>query len=78
MGLLRNIALSESFEYVVIVYESFMAMISYDYFLVNNSNVTLVELAKEFFVFFDSYVGIGLYDDIFGLMRRYYLTFVII
>lgn len=68
MGLLCNIVLLELFEYAVIVYELFMVMILYDYFLVNNLNVMLVELVKEFFVFFDLYVGIGLYDDIFGLM----------
>lgn len=78
MGLLCNIVLLELFEYAVIVYELFMVMILYDYFLVNNLNVMLVELVKEFFVFFDLYVGIGLYDDIFGLMWCYYLMFVII
>ena len=45
--------------------------------LANNPNVTLAELAKEPFVFFDPHVGTGLYDDILGLMRRYHLTPVI-
>ncbi|EAY5146613.1 LysR family transcriptional regulator, partial [Salmonella enterica] len=36
--------------------------------------VSLTELAKEPFVFFDPHVGTGLYDDILGLMRRYNLS----
>ena len=54
-----------------------MAMIPHDHPLANKPNVTLAELAKEPFVFFDPHVGTGLYDDILGLMRRYHLTPVI-
>ena len=77
MGLLRNTALPESLEHAVIVHEPLMAMIPHDHPLANNPNVTLAELAKEPFVFFDPHVGTGLYDDILGLMRRYHLTPVI-
>lgn len=76
-GLLRNTALPESLEHAVIVHEPLMAMIPHDHPLANNPNVTLAELAKEPFVFFDPHVGTGLYDDILGLMRRYHLTPVI-
>ncbi|ENU3976095.1 LysR substrate-binding domain-containing protein [Escherichia coli] len=64
-------------EHAVIVHEPLMAMIPHDHPLANNPNVTLAELAKEPFVFFDPHVGTGLYDDILGLMRRYHLTPVI-
>ncbi|HDH2937272.1 TPA: LysR family substrate-binding domain-containing protein, partial [Escherichia coli] len=77
MGLLRNTALPETLEHAVIVHEPLMAMIPHDHPLANNPNVTLAELAKEPFVFFDPHVGTGLYDDILGLMRRYHLTPVI-
>ncbi len=40
-------------------------------------SVSLLELAREPFVFFDPHVGTGLYDDILGLMRRYGTTPVI-
>ncbi|HEA0005750.1 TPA: LysR family transcriptional regulator, partial [Escherichia coli] len=77
MGLLRNTALPETLEHAVIVHEPLMAMIPHDHPLANNPSVTLAELAKEPFVFFDPHVGTGLYDDILGLMRRYHLTPVI-
>ncbi len=77
MGLLRNTALPETLEHAVIVHEPLMAMIPHDHPLANNPSVTLAELAKEPFVFFDPHVGTGLYDDILGLMRRYNLTPVI-
>ena len=64
MGLLRNTALPESLEHAVIVHEPLMAMIPHDHPLANNPNVTLADLAKEPFVFFDPHVGTGLYDDI--------------
>ena len=77
MGLLRNTVLPETLDHAVIVHEPLMAMIPHDHPLANKSNVTLAELAKEPFVFFDPHVGTGLYDDILGLMRRYNLTPVI-
>ena len=64
MGLLRNTALPETLEHAVIVHEPLMAMIPHDHPLANNPSVTLAELAKEPFVFFDPHVGTGLYDDI--------------
>lgn len=51
-----------------------MAMIPREHRLAQKPVVSLTELAKEPFVFFDPHVGTGLYDDILGLMRRYNLT----
>jgi DNA-binding transcriptional LysR family regulator len=48
-----------------------------DHPLARQPSVSLAELAREPFVFFDPHVGTGLYDDILGLMRRYGHTPVI-
>jgi DNA-binding transcriptional LysR family regulator len=67
LGLMRNTQLPDTLAWEVILREPLMAQPS----------VTLAELAKEPFVFFDPHVGTGLYDDILGLMRRYGLSPVI-
>ncbi|WET38816.1 LysR family transcriptional regulator [Citrobacter enshiensis] len=77
MGLLRNTLLPDTLNREVILHEPLMAMIPREHRLAQKPVVTLVELAKEPFVFFDPHVGTGLYDDILGLMRRYNLTPVI-
>src|SRR5690606_7440676 len=61
----------------MILREPLLAMIPRDHPLAAQPVVTLAELAKEPFVFFDPQVGTGLYDDILGLMRRYDLAPVI-
>ncbi|MDA8480664.1 LysR family transcriptional regulator [Citrobacter sp. Awk 4] len=77
MGLLRNTLLPDTLNREVILHEPLMAMIPREHRLAQKPVVTLVEMAKEPFVFFDPHVGTGLYDDILGLMRRYNLTPVI-
>ncbi|WP_448885574.1 LysR family transcriptional regulator [Citrobacter telavivensis] len=77
MGLMRNTPLPESLHHAVILHEPLMAMIPRVYPLAQKPVVTLAELAKEPFVFFDPHVGTGLYDDILGMMRRYQLSPVI-
>jgi DNA-binding transcriptional LysR family regulator len=77
LGLMRNTQLPETLEWQVILREPLMAMIPRDHPLAGQPSVTLAELAKEPFVFFDPQVGTGLYDDILGLMRRYDLAPVI-
>lgn len=74
LGLLRNTPLPETLHHEVIVHEPLMALIPRKHVLAQKTVVTLAELAKEPFVFFDPHVGTGLYDDILGLMRRYHLT----
>ena len=74
MGLLRNTSLPDTLEWEVILHEPLLAMIPREHPLAQKPVVTLAELAKEPFVFFDPHVGTGLYDDILGLMRRYHLT----
>ncbi|HCD7551534.1 TPA: LysR family transcriptional regulator [Citrobacter farmeri] len=77
LGLMRNTQLPESLHHEVILHEPLMAMIPRVYPLAQKPVVTLAELAKEPFVFFDPHVGTGLYDDILGMMRRYQLSPVI-
>ncbi|WP_039058317.1 LysR family transcriptional regulator [Enterobacter sp. Bisph1] len=74
LGLMRNTLLPETLGWEVILREPLLAMIHKDHPLAARPAVSLVELAREPFVFFDPHVGTGLYDDILGLMRRYQLT----
>ena len=71
LGLMRNTQLPDTLAWQVILREPLLAMIPRDHHLASKPSVTLAELAKEPFVFFDPHVGTGLYDDILGLMRRY-------
>lgn len=77
LGLMRNTQLPETLAWQVVLREPLLAMVPRDHPLAAQTCVTLGELAKEPFVFFDPHVGTGLYDDILGLMRRYGLTPVI-
>ncbi|WP_288820257.1 LysR family transcriptional regulator [uncultured Leclercia sp.] len=74
LGLMRNTQLPESLAWQPILQEPLMAMIPKDHPLAAKPTVTLAELAREPFVFFDPHVGTGLYDDILGIMRRYGLA----
>ncbi|MGK9175537.1 LysR family transcriptional regulator [Yokenella regensburgei] len=74
LGLMRNTQLPETLAWEVILREPLLAMIHRDHPLAMRPGVSLVELAREPFVFFDPHVGTGLYDDILGLLRRYQLT----
>lgn len=77
LGLMRNTLLPDTLAWQVILQEPLLAMIHRDHPLATRSAVSLHELAREPFVFFDPHVGTGLYDDILGLLRRYDLTPVI-
>ena len=68
---MRNTLLPDTLDWQVILREPLLAMIHRDHPLADKPEVSLVELGKEPFVFFDPHVGTGLYDDILGLMRRY-------
>lgn len=74
LGLMRNTLLPDTLAWEVILREPLLAMIHRDHPLAAKPGVSLVELAREPFVFFDPHVGTGLYDDILGLLRRYNLT----
>ena len=66
LGLMRNTQLPDTLCWERVLREPLLAKV-----------VSLLELAREPFVFFDPHVGTGLYDDILGLMRRYGTTPVI-
>lgn len=74
LGLMRNTLLPDTLAWQVILREPLLAMIHRDHPLAAKAGVSLAELAREPFVFFDPHVGTGLYDDILGLLRRYKLT----
>lgn len=74
LGLMRNTQLPETLGWDVVLREPLLAMIPGDHPLAAREAVSLAELAREPFVFFDPLVGTGLYDDILGLMRRYQLS----
>ncbi len=74
LGLMRNTLLPETLAWEVILREPLLAMIHRDHPLAAKPGVSLVELAREPFVFFDPHVGTGLYDEILGMLRRYNLT----
>lgn len=77
LGLMRNTQLPDTLAWERVLREPLLAMVPRDHPLANQPSVSLRELAREPFVFFDPHVGTGLYDDILGLMRRYGLTPVI-
>lgn len=74
LGLMRNTQLPETLVWERVLREPLLAMVPRDHPLASKPRVSLRELAREPFVFFDPHVGTGLYDDILGLMRRYDLT----
>jgi DNA-binding transcriptional LysR family regulator len=74
LGLMRNTPLPDTLAWEVILREPLLAMIHRNHPLAAQPGVSLEELAREPFVFFDPHVGTGLYDDILGLLRRYNLT----
>ena len=74
LGLMRNTQLPETLVWERVLREPLLAMVPRDHPLASQPGVSLRELAREPFVFFDPHVGTGLYDDLLGLMRRYDLT----
>lgn len=74
LGLMRNTHLPETLVWERVLREPLLAMVPRDHPLASQPRVSLRELAREPFVFFDPHVGTGLYDDILGLLRRYDLT----
>lgn len=77
LGLMRNTQLPDTLVWERVLREPLLAMVPRDHPLASQPRVSLRELAREPFVFFDPHVGTGLYDDILGLLRRYDLTPVI-
>ena len=74
LGLMRNTQLPDTLVWERVLREPLLALVPRDHPLASQPRVSLRELAREPFVFFDPHVGTGLYDDILGLMRRYDLT----
>lgn len=74
LGLMRNTVLPDTLDWLPILREPLLAMVHHTHPLAKRSDISLAELAREPFVFFDPHVGTGLYDDILGLLHRYGVT----
>lgn len=74
LGLMRNTKLPETLAWRQILGEPLCALVHRLHPLAGESSVSLAQLAAEPFVFFDSQVGTGLYEDILGLLQRHGIT----
>ncbi len=76
IGLMRNTVLPDGLDYQLLLREPLMALVHRDHALANGPNqvISLRQLAKEPFVFFDRKVGTGLYDDTLLLLKRFSIT----
>ena len=71
LGLMRNTKLPDSLESRQLLHEPLLALVHRLHPLATAQSVSLSQLAQEPFVFFDSRVGTGLYEDILGLLQRH-------
>jgi len=74
LGLMRNTKLPDTLEWRLILREPLLALVHRLHPLAEAASVSLAQLAQEPFVFFDSRVGTGLYEDILGLLKRHQIT----
>lgn len=74
LGLMRNTVLPDTLDYQPLLQEPLMALVHRTHPLAERTRISLPELAREPFVFFDARVGTGLYDSILGLLKRHQIT----
>ena len=74
LGLMRNTPLPETLCWQVALREPMLAMVHHSHPLASRERISLRDLAREPFVFFDPQAGTGLYDDILALLKRYGVT----
>jgi DNA-binding transcriptional LysR family regulator len=72
IGLMRNTTLPDGLDHQLLLREPLMALVHQDHPLAKepDSVISLRQLAREPFVFFDRKVGTGLYDDTLLLLKR--------
>lgn len=70
LGLMRNTRLPDTLDWKLVLREPLLAMVHREHPLAARPLISLQDLAREPFVFFDPHVGTGLYDDILGLLHR--------
>ncbi|MEJ4044043.1 LysR family transcriptional regulator [Erwinia sp. SLM-02] len=71
LGVMRNTPLPETLDHQLILQEPMYALVHRDHRLAGREEISVGELAKEPFVFFDPQVGTALYTEILTLLQRY-------
>ncbi|MBS0847285.1 LysR family transcriptional regulator [Citrobacter sp. JGM124] len=74
LGLMRNTKLPDNLEWRQILREPLRALVHRLHPLAGCTSISLTQLSREPFVFFDSRVGTGLYEDILGLLQRHNIS----
>lgn len=74
LGLMRNTRLPDTLCWTPVLHEPLLLLVHRLHPLAQSSAVSLRQLSDEPFVFFDSTVGTGLFDDILGLLKRHDVT----
>lgn len=71
LGVMRNTPLPDTLEHRLMLREPLYAVVHHAHPLALRTAVSVTELAKEPFVFFDPAVGTALYTDTLALLKRY-------
>lgn len=71
LGVMRNTLLPDTLDHQLLLREPMYALVHRAHRLASRSQITLNELAREPFVFFDPQVGTALYGEILDLLGRY-------
>ncbi|MEN5015598.1 LysR substrate-binding domain-containing protein [Erwinia sp. Eh17-17] len=71
LGVMRNTLLPDTLDHQLLLREPMYALVHRAHRLAGRSQITLNELAREPFVFFDPQVGTALYGEILDLLGRY-------
>ncbi|ROR15275.1 LysR family transcriptional regulator [Erwinia sp. JUb26] len=71
LGVMRNTPLPETLDHQLILQEPMYALVHRDHRLAGRERISVSELTKEPFVFFDPQVGTALYTEILTLLHHY-------
>ncbi|WP_410015065.1 LysR family transcriptional regulator [Sodalis sp. C49] len=76
MGVMRNTPLPEALGYQLLLRESLVAVVHQDHPLAGaaGGRISVLQLAREPFVFFDRKVGTALYDETLLLLKEFGIT----
>ncbi|WP_067710386.1 MULTISPECIES: LysR family transcriptional regulator [unclassified Erwinia] len=71
LGVMRNTPLPDRLQHQLMLREPLCAVVHRAHRLANQPRISITQLAKEPFVFFDPQVGTGLYSEILRLLAQY-------
>jgi len=71
LGVMRNTLLPDTLEHELLFEEPLYVLMHRQHPLAGRETISVQEIAKEPFVFFDPQVGTALYSEIFSLLERY-------